>query len=99
MSELKENSRLDVRRVAEIARIALSDAEVESLQADLDDIMRFVDGLQEVDVAGVEPTERLADAHSVWREDEPEAGLSHDAAFANAPAVRNGEFVVPKVIE
>lgn len=99
--KFSENAdRMDVRYVAGLARIALSDDEASQLQGQLDDILAFVGELKALDVSGVAPTDD--DARGIqnsWREDVPVAGLSREAALANAPLARHGQFVVPKVIE
>ena len=91
--------RMDVRYVAGLARIALSDAEAVQLQGQLDDILAFVGELKALDVSGVAPTDDASGIQNSWREDEPAAGLERDAALANAPLARHNQFVVPKVVE
>ena len=91
--------RMDVRYVAGLARMALSDEEVSTLQGQLDDILAFVGELKSLDVSGVEPTDDASGNQNAWREDVPVAGLEREAALANAPLARHGQFVVPKVIE
>lgn len=98
--KFSENAdRMDVRYVAGLARIALSDEEVTQLQAQLDDILAFVGQLKSLDVSEVAKTDDAGDARNSWREDEPVAGLEREAALANAPMARHGQFVVPKVVE
>ena len=98
--KFSENAdRMDVRYVAGLARIALSDEETAQLQAQLDKILAFVGELKSLDVSGVAPTDDASDVQNAWREDEPIAGLSREAALANAPLARHGQFVVPKVVE
>ncbi len=69
------------------------------LQAQLDDILAFVGELKSLDVSGVAPTDDASGVQNSWREDEPIAGLPREAALANAPLARHGQFVVPKVVE
>ncbi|NLB65822.1 MAG: Asp-tRNA(Asn)/Glu-tRNA(Gln) amidotransferase subunit GatC [Lentisphaerae bacterium] len=95
----KSESELDVRHVAGLARIALTDAEAALLQPQLEAMLAFVDELHDVDVAGVEVAERASEGGAGWREDEPQPGLSREAALANAPQIHQGQFMVPKVIE
>ena len=98
--KFSENAdRMDVRSVAGLARIALSDAEAGQLQGQLDDILAFVGELKSLDVEGVSATDVATEARNAWREDEPAAGLEHEAALANAPLARHGQFAVPKVVE
>ena len=91
--------RMDVRYVAGLARMALSDAEAATLQGQLDDILAFVGELKALDVSGVAPTDDASGVRNSWREDEPAAGLTREAALAIAPLARHGQFVVPKVVE
>lgn len=91
--------RLDVRYIAGLARIALTEEEARQLQGQLDKIVAFVGELKSLDVATVAATDLAMEAGNVWREDEPAAGLDPAAALANAPQARQGHFVVPKVIE
>ena len=98
--QYSENAdRMDVRYVAGLARIALSDKETEMLQSQLDDILAFVGELKSLDVSDVEATRDAGAPLVSCREDEPKQGLSQDAALSNAPLARNQQFVVPKVIE
>ena len=95
----KSESELDVRHVAGLARIALTEAEATELQPQLEAMLAFVDELRDVDVAGVEVAERANTGGVAWRDDEPQPGLSREAALANAPQIHQGQFMVPKVIE
>ena len=98
--KFSENAdRMDVRYVAGLARMALSDAEAAQLQGQLDDILAFIGELKQLDVSGVEATDVATEARNAWREDVPEAGLERDVALANAPLARHEQFAVPKVIE
>ena len=98
--KFSENAdRMDVRYVAGLARIALSDEEAAQLQGQLDDILAFVGQLKELEVSAVAATDVATDARNAWREDEPVAGLEREAALANAPLARHEQFAVPKVIE
>ena len=91
--------RMDVRYVAGLARMALSDEETAELQGQLDDILAFVGELKALDVSGVEATDVATEARNAWRDDEAMEGLSTAEALGNAPLARHGQFVVPKVIE
>lgn len=88
-----------VKRVARLARIALSDAEAESLQGDLNAILGFVEQLNEVDVAGVEPMTSVLPMPMPKRTDEVTDGFRAEDVLANAPAREGDFFVVPKVVE
>ena len=98
--KFSENAdRMDVRYVAGLARMALSDEEAARLQGQLDDILAFVGELKQLDVSAVAATDVATEAQNAWREDESVAGLERDVALKNAPLVRHNQFVVPKVVE
>ncbi len=98
--KFSENAdRMDVRYVAGLARMALTDVEAAELQGQLDDILAFVGELKALDVEGVEARDVAGEAQNAMREDEPQAGLPREAALANAPLARHGQIAVPKVIE
>jgi len=90
---------IDVNYVAHLARLSLTPEETESLGAQLADVLAYVEKLKEVDVTGVEPTAHPFPLVNVTRPDEVSACLPHEAALANAPAVANGLFIVPKIVE
>ena len=93
-----------VAKIASLARIKVSDAELEAMVPELNQILEWVEQLGEVDVAGIEPmtavipnTLRLRD--DVIDADPLTGGGRRDAILANAPAAEHGFFTVPKVIE
>ena len=88
-----------VRHIAKLARIAVSDVEVEALAPELNNILGWVEQLQAVDVAGVEPMTAVIPNTLRLREDEVTDGGIRDDVLANAPAAEHGFFAVPKVIE
>jgi aspartyl-tRNA(Asn)/glutamyl-tRNA(Gln) amidotransferase subunit C len=88
-------SRDEVLHVARLARLALTDDEVERLTAELDKILEAVGVVAELDLADVPPTSHPLDLVNVWAEDEPHDSLSLDDALANAPAAEDGMFRVP----
>jgi len=92
---------VDVRYVADLARIELTDAEAARFQAELDAILAYVDQLRELDVAGLEPTAHAMPRTNVLREDAPApAALPREQVLGNAPAVVGGDSIrVPVVIE
>jgi len=90
---------LNVRKVATLARLALSEEEVETFQGQLGRILEHIEHLKKLDVSEVEPTAHTYPVFNVVREDEPRHGLSKEAAIGLAPRAANGLFVVPKVIE
>ncbi len=89
-------SRDDVLHVARLARLELSDAEVERFREQLSAILDAVSKVQELDLSDVPPTSHpSADVVNVWREDEPRPSLPREEALANAPASQDGMFRVP----
>lgn len=92
----------EVRRVAELASLALRDDEVEKMAKDLDSILTHIDKLNELDTAGVEPMAQVlfeAEDTATLREDRERPSLTNDEALANAPISGSGYFKVPRVIE
>jgi len=88
-----------VKRVARLARIALSDEEAERMRGDLNTILGFVAQLDEVDVTGVEPMTSVRPMLMKRRRDEVMDGFYADDIVANAPERRDHFFAVPKVVE
>ncbi len=88
-----------VKRVARLARIAVSDAEAEALQGELNAILGFVEQLNEVDVTGVEPMRSVIAMKMKMRPDVVTEGERAEAVIANAPTREATFFVVPKVVE
>jgi aspartyl-tRNA(Asn)/glutamyl-tRNA(Gln) amidotransferase subunit C len=88
-----------VRRIAHLARIAVADAEVAELAAELNAMLAFVEQLSEVDVEGVEPMTSVTPMRLKQREDQVTDGGIADDIVRNAPATQNHYFLVPKVVE
>jgi aspartyl-tRNA(Asn)/glutamyl-tRNA(Gln) amidotransferase subunit C len=88
-----------VHKIARLARIAISDAEAEAYTPELNNILGWVEQLQEVDVSGVEPMTAVIPNHLRLREDRVSDGGIREAVLANAPVAEHGFFAVPKVIE
>jgi aspartyl-tRNA(Asn)/glutamyl-tRNA(Gln) amidotransferase subunit C len=88
-----------VRHIAHLARIAVDDAEVEHLRAELNAILAWVEQLSEVDVEGVEPMTSVTPMAMKMRPDVVTDGGIADDIVANAPATHDHYFVVPKVVE
>lgn len=92
----------EVRYVAGLANLRLTDAEVVKLQADLSGILEHMDKLKEIDTTGVEPMAQVlfdAGETATLRADVPVPPLGNQAALANAPQAGDGFFKVPRVIE
>ncbi len=90
---------LDVRYTAQLARINLSEEEISTFQTQLDQVIRYVEKLKQVDVSGVEPTAHAIPVFNVFRADVSRDWFDAAAALANAPRQANGLFSVTKVLE
>jgi aspartyl-tRNA(Asn)/glutamyl-tRNA(Gln) amidotransferase subunit C len=88
-----------VRRIAHLARIAVTEQDVPHLQGELNAILAFVEQLDEVEVAGVEPMTSVTPMVMKKREDRVTDGEMADRIVANAPASEDNYFLVPKVVE
>ena len=88
-----------VRHIARLARIAMSEAEVEALVPELNNILGWVEQLGEVDTDGVEPLTAVIDQKLRLRDDVINDGEVRDEVLLNAPDAQHGFFAVPKVIE
>ena len=88
-----------VKRVAHLARIAVSDADAERMTGELNVILGFVEQLNEVDVTGVEPMTSVTPMAMKKRTDKVTDGAKAADIVANAPASAENFFLVPKVVE
>jgi aspartyl-tRNA(Asn)/glutamyl-tRNA(Gln) amidotransferase subunit C len=88
-----------VAHIATLARIKVSDRDLERLAGELSHIIGWVERLGEVETSGVEPMASVAEMSLPMREDEVTDGGARDDILANAPAAAHGFFVVPKVVE
>jgi aspartyl-tRNA(Asn)/glutamyl-tRNA(Gln) amidotransferase subunit C len=88
-----------VRRIAQLARIAVAETEIPHLQGELNAMLAFVEQLSEVDVSGVEPMTSVTPMEMKKRPDEVNDGEIADDIVRNAPATENHFFLVPKVVE
>jgi aspartyl-tRNA(Asn)/glutamyl-tRNA(Gln) amidotransferase subunit C len=91
-------TREEVEELALLARVALTDAEVEALRGELGAILDHMAVLREVDTTGVEPMTHAVPMTLRLRADVPGPSLSQDEALAGAPRVADGHFVVPAII-
>ena len=89
----------DVRWVAQLARLRLSEAELADMTRDLGAIVEYVEQLRSLDTKDVEPLAHALDVRDVFRDDEPAPSLPVDEALANAPARKGDFFRVPAVLE
>ncbi len=88
-----------VKKIASLARLAVTDGEAEALVPELNNILGFVEQLGNVDVGGVEPMTAVIPNHLRLREDTVTDGNVREKVLANAPQAEHGFFAVPKVIE
>lgn len=89
----------DVKRIASLARIEIDDAEAQATQAQLNTIFDLIAAMQAVDTRGIEPMAHAQEVYQRLREDRVTEADRHQAFQAIAPAVENGLYLVPKVIE
>ena len=91
-------SESEVRHVAMLARLALSDEQVETLRVELNSILGHIDTIQQLDLEGVEPTAHAIPVVNSTRPDEPKPCLPRDRALLNAPEAEAGAFVIPQIV-
>ncbi|NCX97530.1 MAG: Asp-tRNA(Asn)/Glu-tRNA(Gln) amidotransferase subunit GatC [Planctomycetia bacterium] len=91
-------SRQDVAKVGLLARLALTDAELERMTGELSKIVGLVSQLGELDTTAVEPLAHPLDARNVFRADEPAPSLTTEQALASAPRHDGSCFLVPAVL-
>jgi aspartyl-tRNA(Asn)/glutamyl-tRNA(Gln) amidotransferase subunit C len=93
------STEIDVKYVAQLARIALSPEEEKKLGAQLGNILGYIEKLRELDVSNIEPTAHAVPLVNVMRADQPQPSLSQIETLRNAPSQANGLFIVPKIVE
>ena len=91
-------SRDDVAKLAKLARLALTDDELDSFAGQLDSILGYVGAIQSVDVTGVAPTGNPLRELNVTRPDIVQFSLTQQQALAEAPSAEDGRFVVPQIL-
>jgi aspartyl-tRNA(Asn)/glutamyl-tRNA(Gln) amidotransferase subunit C len=84
-----------VLHVARLARLELTEGEVQRMSAELSSVLGHVDLISELDLDGVEPTTHVVAVTNTLRPDEPEPSLPCEVALAPAPATQDGGFLVP----
>ncbi len=89
----------EVRRVAKLARLNLSEDEVATFTSQLGQILEHASRVKEIDTKGVPPTSHPLRLANVWREDEPHRCLSPEAVLSQAPAREGNMFKVPRILE
>ncbi len=84
-----------VLHVARLARLELTDDEVERMASELSKVLDHIEKIRELDLDGVPPTSHVVDVTGAVRSDEPKPSLPHDVALASAPEPLEGGFGVP----
>ena len=93
------SSEIDIKYVADLARLELSAEQAEKLQGELARVVEYIAELGEVDVTGVEPTAHAAQLTNVWREDQAKDSFPREAMLANAPGIIHDDLIkVPRVL-
>ncbi len=90
---------LNVRYVAQLARLNLSEDEIATFQSQLGNVLEYVEKLRQVDVSAVEVTAHANAVFNVFREDAPREWFDSRTALSNAPREASDLFIVPKVVE
>lgn len=88
-----------VRKVAQLGRLQLSDAEIHQFSGQLSSIVRYIEKLNELNTDAVEPLAHCLPVYNVLREDTPRPSLSNEQALANAPDTEDVYFKVPKILD
>lgn len=88
-----------IDKVANLARIAIEDKEVDTLMADMNKILTFMEQLNELDTTGVAPLVYMNTEENVWREDEVKQEITVEEGLKNAARHNENFFMVPKIIE
>jgi aspartyl-tRNA(Asn)/glutamyl-tRNA(Gln) amidotransferase subunit C len=91
-------SRSDVEHVSMLARLALTDEEIERLTGELGAIVEYAAEVSSLDTADVPPTAHPLPLVNVFRPDDPRPGLDRDEVLAQAPAAEDGQFRVPRIL-
>ncbi len=92
-------TRENVLHVAKLARLELTEAEIDRMQRDLDGILEYVDQLSELDTTDVPATTQVAVVAAPFRGDEPRPSLPHDVALSQAPRSSSDGFAVPAFVD
>ncbi len=91
-------TREEVRQVAHLARLNVTEDQIDAFAGQIGRILEYIDQLNQVDTTGVAPTFHASVQTNAFREDEVQGHLNLDEALANAPKEADGSFIVPRVI-
>ena len=90
---------IDIDYLAQLARIELNEKEKNRFSQQLSEILEHFKKIDAIDVTGVEPMAHAFPVQNVWEDDQPESPLERSQALQNAPAQKDGSFIVPRVVE
>jgi aspartyl-tRNA(Asn)/glutamyl-tRNA(Gln) amidotransferase subunit C len=99
VTKMSRISKDEVKHVAHLARLAITEEEVEKFTKHLDSIIMFAEQLNELDTESVEPTSHVLNIKNVLREDKASQGLPREEVLKNAPEHKDGQFKVPSILE
>ena len=88
----------EIKKAANLARLEMSEAEIENMAGHLDNILAYINKLNELDTAGIAPTTHAIAIHNAFRADVVHESLSREEALSNGPRQNGEAFVVPKVV-
>lgn len=91
--------KIDVAYTAKLANLPLSEKEMEVFQPQMENIVKYVEKISEVDIEGVEPMMHGCDVANALRYDVVKPSMPRETALGNAPAANDGEFLLPKIVE
>ena len=91
--------KIDIKHVAKLANLPLSDKEIEKLGPQLEETLDYIEQLNEIDTTGVEPTAHVTGLENVTRNDSISESFSQEDAISNSKNKRNGLFVVPGIFD
>ncbi|MCD8481895.1 MAG: Asp-tRNA(Asn)/Glu-tRNA(Gln) amidotransferase subunit GatC [Verrucomicrobia bacterium] len=97
--DISNSASVDIDHLAKLSRLQLAESEKFKLQGQLERILNHFRALEDVDVSGIEPTAHACDVVNIWDEDEVAEGLTPDQLETIAPAFRDRQIVVPKVVD
>ncbi len=91
--------KMDIEKVARLARLELSEEEKETFGNQLEQILAYMEQLNQLDTQGVEPTSHAIPIYNVFREDEMKPSFPQEEVLGIAPEEEEGHFKVPRIIE
>jgi aspartyl-tRNA(Asn)/glutamyl-tRNA(Gln) amidotransferase subunit C len=91
--------KMDIEKVARLARLELSEEEKETFGNQLEQILSYMEKLNRLDTTGIEPTSHAIPIHNIFREDEVKSSFPQEEVLKIAPDEGDGHFKVPRIIE